>query len=95
MHTGTFGELSGQIQADETFIGGKARNMHSAKRRATIPGRGPKGKVVVARILERGGDVHAVAVPTRRRHVLQSEIREHVLAGSAIFTDETKSYEGL
>jgi transposase-like protein len=69
--------------------------MHAEKRAARIPGRGPKGKVLVAGLLERGGNVHAVVVPTRRRRVLQSEIREHVLAGSAIFTDELKSYEGL
>jgi transposase-like protein len=95
MHTGTFNKLSGQVEADETFIGGKARNMHSDKRAAKITGRGPKDKTIVAGILERGGNVHAVVVPTRRKQALQSEIREHVLAGSAIFTDELKSYEGL
>ena len=91
MHTGTFNKLSGQIEADETFIGGKARNMHSDKRAAKITGRGPKDKAIVAGILERGGNVHAVVVPTRRKQALQAEIREHVLAGSAIFTDELKS----
>jgi transposase-like protein len=95
MHTGTFNKLSGQIEADETFIGGKARNMHSDKRAAKITGRGPKDKTVVAGILERAGNVHAVVVPNRKKSALQSEIREHVLAGSAIFTDALKSYEGL
>jgi transposase-like protein len=95
MHTGTFNKLSGQIEADETFIGGKARNMHSDKRAKKITGRGPIGKTIVAGILERGGNVHATVVPTRKKGVLHSEIREHVLAGSAIFTDELKSYEGL
>jgi hypothetical protein len=42
MHTGTFNKLSGQIEADETFIGGKARNMHKDKRFEKITGRGPK-----------------------------------------------------
>jgi transposase-like protein len=95
MHTGTFNKLSGQIEADETFIGGKARNMHSDKRAAKITGRGPKDKTIVAGILERGGNVHAVVVPNRKKGALQSEIREHVLAGSALFTDALKSYEGL
>jgi hypothetical protein len=39
MHTGTFTKLSGQVEADETFIGGKARNMHKDKRAEKITGR--------------------------------------------------------
>jgi transposase-like protein len=76
MHTGSFNKFSGQIEADETFIGGKARNMHSDKRRAKITGRGPKDKTIVAGILERDGSVHAVVVPTRRKGVLQKRDSE-------------------
>jgi len=47
----------------------------------------------VAGILERDSNVHATVVPTRRKGALQKEIREHVVAGSAIFTDELKSYD--
>src|SRR3989441_7606015 len=46
-------------------------------------------------ILERGGKIKTTVVPNRKKQALQSEIREHVLAGSAIFTDALKSYEGL
>jgi transposase-like protein len=46
-------------------------------------------------VLERGGEVHAAVVPTRRKGDVQTHVREHVLAGSAIFTDALKSYEGL
>jgi transposase-like protein len=46
-------------------------------------------------ILERGGKVRATVVPNRKKKALQAELREHVLAGSAIFTDALKSYEGL
>ena len=95
MHTGTFKKLSGQIEADETFIGGKARNMHKAKRERVITGTGGKDKTIVMGVLERGGEVRATVVPTRRKNPVQSHIREHVLAGSAIFTDALKSYEGL
>ncbi len=38
--TGSFGKLSGQVEADETYIGGKARNMHKSKREEKITGRG-------------------------------------------------------
>jgi transposase-like protein len=88
-------KLSGQVEADETFIGGKARNMHSAKRAAKITGTGGKDKTAVMGILERGGNVRIKVVDNTKKKTLQSEIREHVLAGSALFTDSLKSYEGL
>ena len=59
MHTRTFNKLSGQIEADETFIGAKSRNMHAAKRAEKIHGRGPDGKAIVMGVLERGGEVRA------------------------------------
>jgi transposase-like protein len=52
-HTG--GMLGGEVEVDETFIGGKARNMHADKRARKITGRGPEGKAIVASVLERGG----------------------------------------
>jgi transposase-like protein len=92
---GTINKLSGQIEADETFIGGKSRNMHKDKRAEKITGTGGKDKTAVMGILERGGKVVAKVVPNRKKKALQAEIREHVLAGSALFTDALKSYEGL
>src|ERR1035438_7527870 len=67
-HTGTFNKLSGQIEADETFIGGKARNMHASKRAKKITGTGGKDKTAVMGTLERGGKaqgsrVRATVVP--------------------------------
>jgi transposase-like protein len=88
-------KLSGQIEADETFIGGKARNMHKSRRAAKITGTGGKDKTAVMGILERGGKVRTKVVDNTKKKTLQSEIREHVLAGSALFTDALKSYEGL
>src|ERR1022692_165696 len=95
LNGGGIGKLSGEVEADETFIGGKARNMHAAKRAAKITGTGGKDKTAVMGILERGGNVRIKVVPNRKKKALQSEIREHVLAGSALFTDSLKSYEGL
>ena len=92
---GPTNKFSGQIEADETFIGGKARNMHAAKRAAKITGTGGKDKTAVMGILERGGRVRTKVIENTRRKTLQTEIREHVLAGSALFTDSLKSYEGL
>lgn len=89
------GLLSGEVEADESFIGGKARNMHGEKKRRTIRGRGPEGKAIVAAVLQRGGRVKTAVVDKRRKKQLQSLVRENVKAGSALFTDELKSYEGL
>jgi hypothetical protein len=94
MHTGTFNKLSGQVEADETFVGGMARNMHSHKGPSKISGRGPKDKTIVMGVLERGGEVRTVVVPTRRKSDVQKHVREQMLAGSAIFTDALKSCEG-
>ena len=92
-------KLSGQVEADETFIGGKARNMHADKR-ARLTGTGGKDKVAVLGILERGnktvgGKIRTKVVGNTRKSTLQAEVREHVLAGSALFTDSLRSYEGL
>jgi transposase-like protein len=88
-------KLSGQVEADETYIGGKARNMHRANRAYRITATGGKDKTAVMGILERGGKVRTKVVDNTKKKTLQKEIREHVLAGSALFTDALKSYEGL
>jgi hypothetical protein len=72
--------LSGQIEADETFIGGKARNMHAHIRAKRITGTGGKDKTAVMGILERGGKIKTSVVPNRKKKALQSAIREHVVA---------------
>jgi transposase-like protein len=93
-------KLSGQVEADETYIGGKARNMHADKRAEKITGTGGKDKAAVMGILERGpksvgSKVRVKVIDNAKKKTLQSEIRDHVLAGSAVFTDALKSYEGL
>ena len=74
-------KLGGEVEVDETFIGGKARNMHVSERKRRITGT--------------GGKVRASVIPNRRRKVLQEEIRKHVTAGAALYTDALMSYEGL
>jgi transposase-like protein len=95
MQSGTFKKLSGEVEVDETFIGAKARNMHKAKRAEKIQGTGPNGKEIVFGMMERGGEVRVMHVEKRTKKELQSEIREHVEAGAAIFSDELLSYNGL
>jgi transposase-like protein len=89
------GKLAGEVEIDETFIGGKSRNMHKSKRERVITGTGGKDKTVVMGMMERGGNVRAMVVDSRRKKELQKNVREHVEAGAAIFTDELHSYDGL
>lgn len=96
LHQGSFEKLlSGEVEADETFIGGKARNMHKDKRVEKITGTGGNYKAMVLGLLERGGKVRTKVVESRKKKALQAEVRQHVEAGSALYTDALKSYEGL
>ena len=82
-----------EVEVDETFIGGKARNMHhGTKTRRRIGNTGIGGKTHVIGLLERGGQVVANVVPNRRRPALQGEIMKHVAPGSAVYTDNFMSY---
>lgn len=95
LHHGSFDKLTGEVEVDETFIGGKARNMHVAQRKRRITGTGGKDKTAVLGILERGGKVRTQVVGDRRKRTLQAEVHKHVEAGAALYTDALLSYEGL
>ncbi|MGO9402602.1 MAG: IS1595 family transposase [Terriglobales bacterium] len=94
LHHGTIEKLSGEVEVDETFIGGKARNMHKS-RKAKLTGRIDDDKAVVVGFIERGGKVRTQIVDKRRKHNMQPLVREHVEAGAALYTDALKSYIGL
>jgi len=87
--------LSGHVEADETFIGGKSRFMHADKRERRITGTGGKDKTLVFGMLERGGRIRATVIADRKKKALQSELKAHVEAGSALYTDALQSYDGL
>jgi hypothetical protein len=94
----TGGMLAGEIEVDETFIGGKARNMHkSDKRRKGVKGGGSAGKAIVLGILERETEgkpkrVRTTVIPDRTKTVMQENVRPHVEAGSQIYSDDAGSY---
>jgi transposase-like protein len=96
MQTGTFErQLDGEVEADETFIGGKAKFMHKSKRAERILGRGTVGKTVVQGVLERGGEVRVSVVPNQKKGTLQETVKKHVAPGASVFTDTLRSYDGL
>jgi transposase-like protein len=95
---GKLGGPDGTIEADETFIGGKARNMHRLKReRLSRDGgmQGGHGKAVVMGLLERGGKVKATVIPGRKYHITEQIVRDLVEPGTEIHTDEFQGYYNL
>jgi transposase-like protein len=100
MQSGSFEKMKGRVEVDETYIGGKARFMHRAKRAAKITGTGGMNKSAVMGLLERHGpdrasQVRAMVVPNNRRKVLDPAVRANVEAGSTVITDALKSYDSL
>jgi transposase-like protein len=96
------GKVGGMIEVDETYIGGRARNMHASRKSRALSGRkgGLAGKVAVMGLLDRHGadgssKVRTVVLGGRRRHHIEPVVREHVQDGSMLFTDALRSYNGL
>jgi transposase-like protein len=95
MRVGSFEKLGGHVEVDETYIGGKARNMHRADKARKIHGTGGMGKVAVMGLLERHGEVRTMVVPNVKRKSLRSEINTHVEPGAMVYSDALKSYNDL
>lgn len=98
MQTGTFEKLSGEVEADETFIGGKVKNMSLSKRktfREAKTGRGSVDKMAVMGLLERHGEVRVMVLPSTNMKHIQGNVRLHVMQGSKLYTDSWGAYRGL
>lgn len=99
------GPDSPPVEVDETFIGGKARNMHKSRKvklqqqRSEIRNSdyhgSPRylGKTVVLGMLERGGRARAQVVPDRRLSLVQNFVRENAEKGATLHTDEFQNYK--
>lgn len=95
IQNGSMDKLSGEVEADETYIGGKMQNMHKARREQFGFGQGGAGKEIVMGLLERKGKVKVKHVANAKKKTVQGEVRQHVEKGSNVFTDALKSYNGL
>jgi transposase-like protein len=87
-------KLLGEVEADETFVGGKIENMHKRSKRREIaktPGMN-WNKTIVLGLLQRDGNVRAAVAPSRNKHHIEPFLRENVEAGSKLYTDELPVY---
>lgn len=98
------GQLEGEVEVDETYIGGRARNMNRQQRAKHLAGRGHKnawaGKVAVMGLLQRHPEkgksrIRTKTVENVRTHRLNREVSENVADGSTVYTDALASYQRL
>jgi len=82
------------VELDETYIGGKAKYMHKAKRER-LGGRGTAGKQAIFGAVERKGKVVAVTVPNVDGVTLLPKVRQHVIPAATVYTDEMGGYKYL
>jgi transposase-like protein len=100
MKTRTGRKLSGEIESDESFFGGKAANMHKWRREKLIRGRGAVGKAIVQGLIERSqGDgisqFRGFVVPNTEAYALCPNVWRNVETGSRVYTDASPSYYEL
>jgi len=85
-----------EVEVDETFIGGKARNMHKSKKRGKgYEHRGIINKTVVMGMLQRGGRVTTKVIKERDKDTLHGHVRACIEEGANLYTDEWGPYTGL
>jgi transposase-like protein len=98
MQSNSFVKIGGpgsEVEIDETFVGGKARNMHRARRIKSKVREGNWGKTIVMGMLQRGGHFRGKVVPNRRKPALHAAIEEHVEKGAQLYTDEHVAYADI
>jgi len=101
MQTGSFDKFDGEVEVDETFIGGKARNMHASERKKKITGTGGHNKTMVIGALERGDRDHGPSQVTatvqqdRGGDAVKGYVTEVVHPGASVYTDAYGGYSGL
>ena len=100
MIDGLWTKMDGEVEVDETYVGGKSKNMHIAKRKRVIKSTGGHDKTAVMGLLERPRNsphslVRTTVLPDTTQRTMQAEVRENVKAGADLFTDRHWGYYGL
>lgn len=94
------GKLSGEVEVDETYIGGAARNMHANRRNRMMRQAPNFGKTIVMGLLERHGPgknkrVRTQIIPETSKFTMHTAVKGYVEPGSTLITDEHSSYRGM
>jgi transposase-like protein len=94
MRSGTWDRLSGEVEVDESYIGGKTRRFAPMARRIGKAGKKAKmdAKTVVLGMVERGGRVRAMVVASNRRTSLAPSVLANVEQGSTLYTESLRSH---
>jgi transposase-like protein len=100
MKAGSFTKMTGECEADESFIGGLSKNMHPHKRAKAITRPGGNDKTAVFGILQRSrgenpSRVRAAVIQNTKSVTLHAGIRSTVSAGSTLYTDAWRAYRGI
>ena len=89
------GGYSGPVEVDESYFGGRRRNMSNAKRK-TLEGRGPVGKTAVVGAKDRSSNqVAAKVIQNTDAETLQGFVLDHAAEGATVYTDDATAYDGL
>ncbi|MGD0468342.1 MAG: IS1595 family transposase [Terriglobales bacterium] len=101
MRVGTSEKLGGgpesenEVEVDETFIGGKMRNMHRGRRARFQADKGAAKTVVIGLLDRQRREIRAKVIPTTSRTILQNEVLRNVKHGSNVYTDNYGGYDAL
>lgn len=95
MQAGSFEKLSGEVECDETYVGGKSINMHVKKRKEIKMTQGYTHKTGVMGLLERNGKVKANVIKVADTETLLGAINGHVEIGSTVYTDDAGGYRKM
>ena len=89
------GKLTGTVEVDETYIGGKEKNKHADKRSMWTQGRSTDVKTAVVGAIERNGEVRAKRIERADKKTIMKFMGEYVESGAIVYADEYKAYNGI
>jgi transposase-like protein len=105
MQAGTFQKFAGEVESDETYVGGLAKNMHASRRKQAIHGTGGVGKAIVHGLLERHtpksksgkkvSQVKAAVIPDVTGRTLYPILHDSIESGSHLYTDTLTAYRRM
>lgn len=88
-------QLDNEVEADETYVGGKNKNRHSSKKVKNSQGRSSKDKTPVVGMIERDGKLNAYQIDNVGSVSLTNEIVQRVKESAKLYTDEWLGYKGV